>query len=208
MLAFDEDRYFAGRADEAREEPTLLEVTDQDHLYYGKGALMMHALRARLGDETVDGALRSLLVAHGGPGGMATSRDLRDALVARAPRGPDRATVDEWLAGRTSWRLSLDSGTVARASDGWRVRAVVQASRTAPPGDVTAPLEHDSLELAVLDGPPGEGREIHTSRLPVRDGTIEFDVPHATRPEWLVLDPRRLRLEADRSDNERRLTVP
>jgi hypothetical protein len=208
MLAFDEDRYFAGRADEAQEEPTLLEVQDEDHLYYGKGALAMHALRARLGTDAVDGALRSLLASHGGPGGMATSRDLRVALLARAASDPDSATVDQWLAGRATYDLSLDSATVARAGDGWRIRATLRATRTAPPGDAGLPLERDSVEVVALDGAAGEGRLLHAAWMPVRSGTIEIDVPPATRPAWLSIDPRRLKLEADRSDNEQRIVTP
>jgi hypothetical protein len=208
MLAFDEDRYFAGRAGEARDEPTLLEVLDEDHLYYGKGALMMHALRVRLGADAVDGALKTLLSWHGGPGGMATSRDLHDALQARAAGGVDSATVDQWIAGRTTYDMSLDSGTVARAGDAWRVRAKLRASRAALPDGIGVPLERDSVELTALDGPPGEGRVLHSAWLPMRDGAVELDVPLATRPAWLVLDPRRLKLEADRFDDAWRLAAP
>jgi ABC-2 type transport system permease protein len=208
MLAFDEDRYFAGRADEAREETTLLEVMDQDHLYYGKGALMMHALRERLGTASVDSSLRSLFAAHGGPGGMATSRDLRDALVARAASGLDTAMVEGWLSGRATYDLALDSATVIREGGAWRVHATMRASRIAPPGDVGVPLERDSVEILALDGPPDEGNVLHAARLPARDGAIVLEVPSATRPAWLALDPRLLKLEADRSDNEWRLVAP
>ena len=201
MLAFDEDRYFAGRASDVRDEPPLLEVTDQSHLYYGKGALMMHALRVRLGSAAVDEALRSLLADHGGPGGTATSGDLRDRLLMRAVSGLDSAMVDEWLTGRASYALRLDSATVTKTADGWRVRADLHADRSSLEGDAGPSLARDSVEVTVLDGPPGKGQELRTVRVPLRDGPIELDIPVATRPAWAVVDPRRLKLEAERWDD-------
>jgi aminopeptidase N len=49
ILAFDEDRYFAGRAQEPDSEPVLLETSGEAYLYYGKGAIVMNGLRDLLG---------------------------------------------------------------------------------------------------------------------------------------------------------------
>jgi hypothetical protein len=205
MLAYDEDRYFAGRASDPATEPPLMATTSEDHLYYGKGAMAMHALRERLGHDAVDAALAALLGAHAGPGGSATTRDLRAALLARARTAGDSGVVDTWLAARVTYEFQLDSAQVERAPDGWRVRAVLLASRMMPSGDPAPPAAMDSVEVSVLDGAPGVGRELARRVVPVRDGVIDLPVRGATRPVWLALDPRRLLLTGTRWDDAVRI---
>ena len=84
LIAFDHDRYLAGRARDPEPEPPLVEASGQDYLFYGKGAVAMHALRAALGDSAITRALRQLVVREGGPAGAATAAMLHELLRAEA----------------------------------------------------------------------------------------------------------------------------
>ena len=209
MLAFDEDRYLAGRADDAEGEPTLLEAEGQPWLYYGKGAVVMHALRAELGAGAVDRALARLVARHGGPEGGATTLDLRDALLAEARTHAARARVHEWLGGRVTYDLRVDTAA-ARALPGgrWRLDVRVAAAKLARRGgeEMRTAMEDEEIDVAVYDGAQGTGRALHAARVRVVDGRADFALELPAQPAVVVVDPFVRRIDRDRSDNRLRVT--
>ena len=60
-LGFELDRYLSGRTADRNPEVPLTRVTDQAYLYYGKGAIVMNALKHLLGEETLNHALRNFI---------------------------------------------------------------------------------------------------------------------------------------------------
>lgn len=206
MLAFDEDRYLAGRTQEETTEPSMLEVENQDYLYYGKGAVLMNSLRARLGPAAVDRALARLLAAYGGPHGAATTRDLWTALLTEARTPVDRALVDEWLTQRVTHELRVDTALVTPV--GGRFRATVRLStrKTDSRNGQEKPLstEGEPVEVAVLDGPPGAGKTLYTAQPRVQNGRIELQISLPRRPAYVVVDPKVHYLDRERSNNQRR----
>jgi ABC-2 type transport system permease protein len=210
MLAFDEDRYLAGRAQEPGAEPTLMEAGDEQYLYYGKGAVVMNGLRDLLGGPAVDRALRNILSAHAGPRGGATTLDLRDALRAEARTSEDRALVDEWLGGRAVYDLRVDSATAAPLPGGrYRVSARITARKTARRGgsDVARTMDGEAIDVAVLDGNPWTGRMLYAGKARVVGGRIALTVDVPARPAYVVVDPYVRRIDRDRTDNAKRLAT-
>ncbi len=67
-LGFELDRYLTGRTADKNPEVPLTRVTDQAYLYYGKGAIVMNALKHLLGEATLNRALHNFVAAQGGPG--------------------------------------------------------------------------------------------------------------------------------------------
>jgi hypothetical protein len=211
MLAFDEDRYLAGSAQEPAAEPTLLDAGSQPYLYYGKGAVVMHALRELLGAAAVDRALASLLRAHAGPSGMATTLDLRDALRAEARSDADRALVDEWLGERTVYDLRADSATAVPLGGGrFRLSARVGAAKVARDGGAERPrsTEGEPVDVAVYDDRPEVGRLLWSGTRRVASGRVDLELELAGRPAWVVVDPAVARIDRDRTDNRRRVDAP
>lgn len=70
LLSVDGERYRSGAAESGKPEPGLWRVVDQEFLYYGKGALVMRALRDSLGAATLDRSLRRFAEEHGGPSAL------------------------------------------------------------------------------------------------------------------------------------------
>jgi len=60
-LKHDLDWYLSGRRGEVRGEQTLARVTREDYVWYGKGSLVMYALKDYIGEERLNAALRSYL---------------------------------------------------------------------------------------------------------------------------------------------------
>lgn len=209
MLAFDHDRYLAGRAGAREEEPTLMETAAQEYLYYGKGAIAMHALHDALGDSAMVHALRSLVRAEGGPHGAATSRTLYGLLMSEAVDVRSRALVDEWFTSRVTDDLAADSAVVAPANGSYRLKAWFRASRTDMRNREARAVPDDELyqvDVAVY----GEGSEapvLYQGRQYVRNGRIELSLDVPARPAFVEIDPEVRRIDRDRSNNRKRVEL-
>lgn len=207
MLGYDEDRYLIGRAEEGRRETPLIALDDGAWLYYGKGAMALHALRSVLGDDAVDGALAELVATGGGEGRSATAFDLERVLLVRA--GGDSTAVREWLRGRITWDFAVDSVAASPGSGGrWRVVAQLRGDRRdgADDGDALAlPLEGERIEVLLRDE---RGAAIARADATFRGGkaTLTFDA--ARKPAAIVVDPAMTRIDRRRSDNVKRIVTP
>lgn len=207
MLAYDHDRYLAGRANESGGEHTLATVRDQSHLVYGKGALAMHALRIALGDSAVDGVLRALLSREGGPSGVATALELHRLLRERARTDDTRALVDDWFLRRVIYDLRVDTATVTASADGYRLHAVFHAERVASDslGEHSAGADGESMEIAVYGSGPRADTLLRRDVVPVRGARLMFDATFGERPGRVEIDPRLLRIDRERSNNRLRI---
>lgn len=54
FLLFERERYLEGRARDPRGENPLLKVASQKHIHYGKGALVLYALKQKIGEEKLN----------------------------------------------------------------------------------------------------------------------------------------------------------
>jgi ABC-2 type transport system permease protein len=198
ILAYDEDRYLRGRAGAGEDEPPLERMTDESWLDYGKGSLMMHALRATLGDARVDAALQSILRQHAGPDGAATAIDLRDALLAEATSPSDTAIVQEWFLGRAVWDVAVTD--ITPAANGWQV--TLRATRQHDATTTASPAPTD----VVLERRDAEGRTQWRGQATLRAGTVT--VPRARAAASIIVDPERRLLDRDRSNNHKDLISP
>jgi|CXWL01.1.fsa_nt_gi hypothetical protein len=195
ILAYDEDRYLVGRSNAGRDEPTMERMTGEAWLYYGKGALMMHALRRQLGTQEVDGVLRSLLDTESGPDGGATALLLRDRLLTTARNPGDSIAVREWFSGRATWDVRLDSARSVGGDLLAQLSARHQPDPTAPSRSAPGSLD---LVVVILDA---EGKEL--TRVPVAlvDGKGVLRTRRPAGAATIVVDPDRLLIDIDRSNN-------
>lgn len=202
ILTYDEDRYLVGRANAGADEPALERLTDEPWLYYGKGSVMMHALRAELGDTAVDAALRSLIAGQRGPDGVATVTMLRRALFAHARTEGDSAAVTEWFSGRAVWDVAFDAVTAAAPGYLVTVRATRQEDATRPMSATGA------TALVTIAGRDAAGRVQWQGAVAVRDGQGTVTLPALPGSVELVLDPERRLLDRDRANNRKELPRP
>ena len=61
FLKYEMDRYLMGRTAEWRGEMPLMLVENQQYIHYNKGSVVMYALQDFLGEETLNGAIRTYL---------------------------------------------------------------------------------------------------------------------------------------------------
>ena len=90
FLRYDLDLYLMGRAMEPKKELPLAQNENQDYIHYRKGSLAMYLLADLVGEDQVNGALRSMLMQFGH---QAAPYPTVTALIAalRAVTPPDKA---------------------------------------------------------------------------------------------------------------------
>ncbi|WP_017877589.1 M1 family aminopeptidase [Janthinobacterium sp. CG3] len=64
FLRYDLHQYLMGRAEENKKELPLAENEDQNYIHYHKGSLALYLLQDIVGEDKVNGALRTLLARH------------------------------------------------------------------------------------------------------------------------------------------------
>jgi hypothetical protein len=173
----------------------------------------MEALRDLMGEEALNRALRRLLREHGVGSRPANTTDLLAALHAEA--APEHhALIDEWIREVTFYDLRVESASARPLGDGrWRVTARIRGAKTLHPGGrmeaaKAAPLD-EMLDVAVYARHPlstGD-RPLHAARQRIRTGANEVTFEVRGRPGFISVDPFERRVEVERADNVRELSV-
>jgi aminopeptidase N len=206
VMEFDAQRYLLGRAGEKEVERPLAGVTDEDWLYYGKGAVVMNALRDLMGEDALNRALHGFVAAHAWPRPAPSASDLVAAIEAQA-RPEDRPLIEQWTREVVMYELSVDSAAVQPLPDGrFRVTARIHAAKSARRGTADVPLPMgEMLDVAVLG--PGESTSdpapVYLAKHRIRGGVTEVSVIVPRRPVSIAIDPHVHRIEAERADNLR-----
>ena len=206
MLEHDLERYLRGRAEDPEAERPLWRATGQPHLYYGKGAVVMAALRDLLGEAALDRALRRFVREHAHPAPAPSSADLAAALDAEA--GPEqRALVDQWVRRVVLYDLAVESASRRPLPDGRTlVTARVRAGKTERRGAADVPLPMDeALDVAVYAADPAgpDPAPLYAGRHRFRGGVTELRLVVHGVPGHVAVDPLLRRVEAERADNRR-----
>jgi ABC-2 type transport system permease protein len=203
MLAYDHDRYLAGRSRESDPERPLSSATyADDYLFYGKAAIAFHALHARLGDVAMTRALRHVLASDGGPFGAATTTTLRHAVDAEAGTASDSLLVAEWLDARRVYDLRIDSTHLERLGDRVQLTVVGHATRE----DDGSGIADMQLELALRGPLPVASARNPPPVLSARtaeNGRFVLRALLDAAPTSVEIDPRLLWIDRNRSNNTR-----
>ncbi|HJQ37692.1 MAG TPA: hypothetical protein VKB93_11190 [Thermoanaerobaculia bacterium] len=198
---FQMNRYLRQRGETGRDVP-LLEVEDDPHIEYGKGAVALYTLREHIGVEAVNGALRRFLEKYrrSGPP-YPTSLDLYAELRAVTPPSLHSLLTDLFET-VTLWDVKTQSAAARRLPDGtYEVTLEVMAQKLRADGGglETATPMNDLLEVGIFA--PGKDDPIYLTRHRIRSGqqTIRIVVPQ--KPSRAGVDPLRKLIERERGDN-------
>jgi ABC-2 type transport system permease protein len=87
FLKYELDGYLAGRATEKVAEEPLAKVENQQYIHYRKGSLVFYALQDYIGEDTLDAALKAVLLDKGfQQPPYTTSKEFMDALGRQSIR--------------------------------------------------------------------------------------------------------------------------
>ncbi len=193
-------RYFYMRGYDAKAEPSLARMGAQIHLAYFKGAHAMHLLAELLGRDQVDQRLAAFFAQYRFPA-QPHADDLL-AVLLDGLEDPVRRRLEEVFSEVVTYDLQLPRAEREAGTSQVRVSLQTVVSRA---GEVD-PLTPLTLEWRALDA---DGKPLGAvQQAVVKPGWEEvlWTVPRAAVA--LEIDPRRLYLEPDRSDNRRLIVVP
>jgi ABC-type transport system involved in multi-copper enzyme maturation permease subunit len=205
-LQFELDRYLGGRTADKDPEVPLTRVTDQAYLYYGKGAIVMNALKELLGEETLNRALRSFVAAQGGPGHQPKIQDLLHSIEAVTPPA-DRALVNEWTRDVILYDLGMTSATARRLPDG-RFEVTMQVTAKKVRADERELPVAESIEIGIFTTDPDDASASdipHLAPHALRSGMNTFTVIVDKEPSFAAIDPYLTRIDRNRFDNMKRV---
>jgi hypothetical protein len=207
-LQFELDRYLAGRAADEKTEVPLTRVTDQAYLYYGKGAIVMNALKHLLGEETLNRALRTFIAAQSGPGRQPKIDDLLHEIEALTPPG-NRALVREWTRDMVVYDLTMTAATTRRLTDG-RFEVTMQVTAHKSRSDERELPLNESIEIGIFFADPDDATSndiLHLAAHPMHSGANTITVIVDKKPSFAAIDPYITRIDRNRFDNVKALTA-
>ena len=208
-LQFELDRYLGGRA-WSTDEPPLARVIGEDHIAYRKGAMVMHLLTRRLGEDGVNRALRNMLVRYkfkGAP--YPRTLDLIAALRAEAKTDEDQTLITDLFERITLYDLKVNQPTATRRPDGkWDVTLPIEAKKFYVTGEAVeteTPL-HERIEIGLFTAEPGrkafdQSHVLMMERHPVRSGRQVLKFVSEKKPLFAGVDPYNFYIDRDSANN-------
>jgi len=206
-LQFELDRYLARRAADEKTEVPLTRATDQAYLYYGKGAVVMNALKELLGEDTLNRALRTFVAAQSGSAHQPKIDDLLHAIEGVTPL-ENRALVNEWTRDIILYDLTLTSASSRRLRDG-RFEVTMQMNVHKSRGDERELPVNESIELGIFATDPDDAVAndiLHLAAHPLHNGANAITVIVDRQPSYAAIDPYITRIDRNRFDNVKSIT--
>jgi ABC-type transport system involved in multi-copper enzyme maturation permease subunit len=207
-LQFELDRYLAGRATNDKTEVALTRVTDQAYLYYGKGAIVMNALKELLGEETLNRALRTFVAAQSGAAHQPKIDDLLDAINDVTPP-QDRALINEWTRDVILYDLTMTAASTRHLPDG-RFEVTMQLNVHKSRADERELPINESIEIGIFKTDPDVATAndiLHLAAHPLHNGANTVTVIVDKQPAFAVIDPYLTRIDRNRFDNMKPVTA-
>ncbi len=169
---------------------------------YRKGPYALHALSEYVGEDRVNGALRSLLQKQADS--LATTLDLYRELRAVTPDSM-RYLLHDLFEANTFWDLETERATGERTPDGsWRVTLEVEAHKVVSDTvGVERELPMDEwVEIGIFAAAPGEvaGEPLYVRKHRIRSGRQTVTVMLSQEPARAGIDPYNL-LDWEEGDN-------
>ncbi|WP_447761168.1 ABC transporter permease/M1 family aminopeptidase [Sphingopyxis panaciterrae] len=210
FLKYEQDIYLQGRRSEAAEERPLARVYKQGYIHYNKGSIVMYLVQDRLGEDRVNGVLRSLVDRYRfKPAPYARSVDLIEGLMGIARTPAERELIRDLFYRITLYDFKMKQATVRRLPNGqYETVMTIDAGKAYADGkgnEKAAPF-NEQLDIGVFSANPadlGFGREnvLSMQRLPVRSGEQQVRIVTKRKPVYAGVDPYLTFIDRNSNDN-------
>lgn len=206
LLRLELDRYLAGRGREEREERPLAGVYNQSHVYYSKGAIVLHAIRDLIGEPALNSALRSMIDTNHGAASATTGQLMRE--LRAVSNDAQFGLITEWVQRMTTYDLQVARATSRRTGDRTSVTVQIVAKKFAvsPKGAETEVPLDEQLDVAIYGGDPDDSStRLATQRVRLHSGANELTFTVNAKPAFVAVDPLVLRVDRNRFDNVKKV---
>jgi ABC-2 type transport system permease protein len=208
FLTYELDRYLRGRTGEILDENPLLRTDNQQYIHYQKGAVVMMALRHRMGEERVNKALKDILDEFkfkDNP--YATTLDLVRHLKAGA-NDSEKSLIDDLFNQITLYEMRAEE-VVSEPLDNGKFKITFKASAKKfvadGKGQETEQSLDESVEIAMFTNNPNQfgldNRVIYKQQHKVVDGDNNFEIVVDEEPAYIGIDPFVRFIDRDTGNN-------
>ena len=212
--------YLTGRIVDRDDEPPLAKAEGQAYLNYNKASWVFWGLKQNMGEEKMQAAIRGFLEEYGSKGApYPTTILLVDALRAAAPEDMQGLITDYWDR-IVFWRMSIDGDVKLSGDDtnGYEVSFTAKVDKriaSEEDGKETSVSEIDGeelnewVEIGFYDKDPKEtlgGDWLKLERVHITKAETELSFTLKQKPAYVLLDPRRLLIERNVTDNVKKVT--
>jgi ABC-2 type transport system permease protein len=205
FLRYELDRYLRGRGSELIAERPISLVEGQQYIHYGKGSVVMYALRDAIGEENVNRALRKFIAAHAFSGPpYTTAQEL--VRYFRAEAAPEQQKVITDLFERIVLfdNQAREVSSTKRADGKYVVKMTVASTKLqsdAKGEEKSVPLD-DWIDIGVL----GEKDEVlFVEKRRITRPVQTFEVVVAAKPVKAGIDPLHKLIDRNPKDNTKSL---
>jgi hypothetical protein len=208
--------YILGRALEPVGEEPLYRTDNQQHIHYGKGSLVMYALRDYLGEATVDRALRRLVLEKAyRDDPYARTTDFLRILREEAGPGHD-ALIADLFEKIVFYDLQATGLTVTKRADGrFDVKLTVTAKKVeADSQGAESPVSFEQMiDIGFFSKNPDSVRKgadhvLFFEKRAIHSGENVVEVVLDKAPAWGGVDPYLKLIDRNPLDNLRRADAP
>jgi len=214
--------YLTARTFDSNDEPPLAKATGQQYLDYEKANWVFWGLKHYIGEEEMQGAIRKFVTDFGSKGPpYPTTANLVDYLREAAGEEYQQLITDYWDR-IVFWDLKILPDTLnAEASDDgvYTVSFILRTDKriaSEENGKETSVDEMDLeefaewIEIGFYDQDPADtlGDEwLKLERIHITELQTELSFELDTEPSFVMLDPRRLLIERNVTDNAREVSL-
>jgi ABC-2 type transport system permease protein len=200
-LRYELDRYLEGRGLERKREVPLVQVEDQQYVYYNKGSLSLYALQDYIGEDKVNRAARSFLESVKFQEPPYTAAPELLAFI-RQQTPPELAyLVDDLFENITLYRNRVNSATYRRRDDGrYELRLAVTAQKIRADGlgnELNQPLA-DLIEVGAVDE---NGVAVSLEKHWIESSETELTLLVDSAPVKAGIDPLNKLIDREPEDN-------
>lgn len=212
--------YLIGRTVDKDDEPPLALAEQQQYLDYNKASWVFWGLKQYIGEDNMQGAIRGFLEEYGSKGApYPTTKELTDYLKEAAGPDYEQLVVDYWDR-ITFWDLKFGEDAVKitpNSSGGFTAEldlVIDKKIASEETGKETSVTEIDDeelsewVEIGFYDKDPketlgDEWTKLERIRVTQKESKVSFDLKE--RPNFVLIDPRRLLIERNVKDNIKEL---
>jgi ABC-2 type transport system permease protein len=204
LTKYTQRRYFSGRAYARTAEVGVIDADHERYLTYGKGPVVLTALKELLGEQKLNTAFQKLIDNHKYTL-SATTDDLLSVILDIADDS-QKGLVKDWLTKIIEYDLSINKAVVSQLTDGcYEVVIDVKALRlsTSKDGLVSEIGIDESINIALYSAHPErkstKALSIENQLISQTNSTITLTVKD--KPIYVMIDPNYTRLDKDLSNN-------
>jgi ABC-type transport system involved in multi-copper enzyme maturation permease subunit len=205
FLRYELDRYLRGRGSELIAEKPISLVENQQYIHYGKGSVVMYALRDAIGEEAVNRACRKFIAAHAFDGPpYTTAQELVRYFRAEAPPEAQNFITDLFERIVLFDNQAREVSATRRADGKYVVRMTVTSTKlqSDEKGEEKTVPVNDFIDIGVL----GEKDAVlFAEKRRITKAVETFEVVVSGKPVKAGIDPFNKLIDRNPKDNVKSL---